>query len=183
MQPPHLGYLTYPSVLLCRHNFCFARSLVISRLDYCNSLLYDTSASLIRSLQRTQNNLAKLVLLNSSLKGSECLRQLHWLPIHLCITFKISLITYRTLAISNPPYFNNLIHRRQIPDHLLSISAIKLHQPVHRSSIVNRGFTYAAPDVWNDLPLIIRSQPTLELFKRQLKTYLLRISFQEPRRL
>ena len=51
----------------------------------------------------TQNNLAKLVLLNPSLNSSECLRQLHWLPIHLRIIFKISLITYRTLATSNPP--------------------------------------------------------------------------------
>ena len=48
-----------------------ARSLVLSRLDYCNSLLYGTSASLIHSLQRTQNNLAKLVLVNPSLNSSE----------------------------------------------------------------------------------------------------------------
>ena len=53
-----------------------ARSLVFSRLDYCNYLLYGTSASLIHLLQRTQNNLAKLVLLNPSLNSSECLRQL-----------------------------------------------------------------------------------------------------------
>ena len=161
-----------------------ARSLVLSRLDYCNSLLYGTSASLIHSLQRTQNNLAKLVLLNPSLNSSECLRQLHWLPIHLRIIFKISLITYRTLATSNPPYLNQLIHRRHIPNHLRSSSAIHLHQPVHRSSIVNRGFNYASPAIWNDLPPIIRSQPSLELFKRQLKTHLFKIAFDgEPRRL
>ena len=118
-----------------------ACSLVLSRLDYCNSLLYGTSASFIHSLQRTQNNLAKLVLLNPSLNSSECLRQLHWLPIHLRIIFKISLITYRTLATSNPPYLNQFIHRRHIPNHLRSSSAIHRHQPVHRSSIVSRGFS------------------------------------------
>ena len=159
-----------------------ARSLVLSRLDYCNSLLYGTSASLIHSLQRTQNNLAKLVLLNPSLNGSECLRQLHWLPIHLRIIFQISLITYRTLATTNPPYLNHLIHRRHIPN-LRSSSAIDLHQPVHRSSIVNRSFTYASPAVWNDLPPIIRTQPTLELFKRQLKTHLFKIAINEEPRL
>ena len=39
------------------------------------------------------------------------------LPTHLCIIFKISLMTYRTLATSNPPYLNHLIHCRQIPNH------------------------------------------------------------------
>ena len=155
-----------------------------SRFDYCNSLLYGTSASLTHSLQRTQNNLAKLVLLNPSLSGSECLRQLHWLPVHLCIIFKISLITFRTLATSNPPYLNQLIHRRHIPNHLRSSSTIHLHQSVHRSSIVNRGFTYASPAVWNDLSPIIRSQPILVLFKRRLKTHLFKIALDgEPRRL
>ena len=90
------------------------------------------------------------------------LTQLHLFPIHLRIIFKISLITYRTLAASNPPYLNHLIHRRQIP-------TIHLHQPFHRSSIINRGFT------WNDLPPMIWSQPTLELFKGQLKTHLFEI--------
>ena len=157
-------------------------SLVLSRLDYCNSLYYGTSASLIHSLQRTQNNLAKLVLLNPSLNSSECLRQLHWLPLHIRIIFKISLITYRTLATSNPPYLNQLIHRRHIPNHLRSSAAI--YQPVHRLSIVNRSFTYASPAVWNDLPPIIRSQPSLELFKRQLKTHLFKIALDGvPRRL
>ena len=79
---------------------------------------------------------------------------------------------------------NQLIHRRHIPNHLRSSSAIHLHQPVHRSSIVNRGFTYASPAIWNDLPPIIRSQPTLELFRRQLKTHLFKIALDgEPRRL
>ena len=113
---------------------------------------YVEIASLIHSLQLTQNNLAKLVLLNPSLNSSECLRQLHWLPIHLRIIFKISLITYRTLATSNPPYLNQLIHRRHIPNHLRSSSTIHIHQPVHRSSIVNRGFTPVSPALWNDLP-------------------------------
>ena len=83
------------------------RTVILTHDNGCNSLLYGTSASLIHSLQRTQNNLAKLVLLNPILNGSECLRQLHWLPIQLRIIFKISLITYHTLATSNPPYPTN----------------------------------------------------------------------------
>ena len=96
-----------------------ARSLVLSRLDYCNSLLYGTSTSLILSLQRVQNKLAKLVLLNPTFNSTDCLKKLHWLPIHNRIIFKIAIMTYRTLAtstLSNPihpisnTFFSAVIH-------------------------------------------------------------------------
>ena len=103
MQSSHLVNSAYPSTPLRRHNFCPARSLVLSHLDYCSSLLYGTSTSLIHSLQRIQNKLAKLVLLNPTLNSTDCLKKLHWLPIHNRIIFKIALMTYRTLATSNPP--------------------------------------------------------------------------------
>ena len=69
-----------------------------------------------------------------------------------------------------------------IDAHLVEREMKELHQPVHRSSIVDRGFTYASPAVWNDLPPIIRSQPTHELFKRRLKTQLFKIAINEEQR-
>ena len=150
-----------------------ARSLVLSRLDYCNSLLYGTSTSLILSLQRVQNKLAKLVLLNPTFNSTECLKKLHWLPIHNRIIFKIALMTYRTLTTSNPPYLQHLLLRRHTSG-LRSSSTIQLHQPVHKSSLINRGFSHASPAVWNALPPQVRDQPSLELFKSHLKTHLFR---------
>ena len=145
-----------------------ARSLVLSRLDYCNSLLFGTSASLIHSLQRIQNKLAKLVLLNPILNSSDCLKKLHkLLPIHNRIIFKIA------LATSNPPYLHHLLLRRHASG-LRSSSTIQLHQPVHKSSLINRGFSNVSPAVWNALPPQVRDQPSLELFKRHLKTHLFR---------
>ena len=172
MQSSHLVNSAYSSIPLRRNNF-LAHSLVLSRLDYCNSLLYGTSTSLIHSLQRVQNKLAKLVLLNPTFNSTDCLKKLHWLPIHNRIIFKIALMTYRTLATSNPPYLQHLLFRRHTSG-LRSSSTIQLHQPVHNSSLINRGFSYASPAVWNALPPQVRDQPSLELFKRHLKTHLFR---------
>src|SRR5664279_3639394 len=46
-----------------------ATTVVSSRLDYCNSLLYGTTASNVRKLQRVQNDMARLVTCSSSSRG------------------------------------------------------------------------------------------------------------------
>ena len=57
-------------------------SFVSSKLDYCNSLLYNLPDSSINRLQRVQNSLARVVIL--SCKRSDhitpILAKLHWLP-------------------------------------------------------------------------------------------------------
>jgi len=68
-----------------------AVSLVSSRLDYTNSLLFGTSASNLHKLQRVQNTLAEIVLNNSAITSATALQQLHWLPIKQRIHFKLLL--------------------------------------------------------------------------------------------
>jgi len=68
-----------------------AVSLVSSRLDYANSLLFGTSTSNLHKLQRVQKTLAKIVLNNSAIPSATALQQLHWLPIRQRITLKLLL--------------------------------------------------------------------------------------------
>ena len=62
----------------------FARvfmSLVISRMDYCNSVLVGLPASTLAPLQRAQNAAARLILgLSRRSHITRALQQLHWLP-------------------------------------------------------------------------------------------------------
>ncbi|KAK5890680.1 hypothetical protein CesoFtcFv8_014174 [Champsocephalus esox] len=58
------------------------QALVISRLDYCNSLLAGLPACAIRPLQLTQNAVARLVFnLPKFSHTTPLLRSLHWLPV------------------------------------------------------------------------------------------------------
>ena len=92
-------YLTYDAAKIIIHAF------VVSKLDYCNSLLYSLSSYLFRKLQHVQFSTARLV--NRCPRFchiTPVLRDLHWLPVSFRIEFKIMLITYKVLHDRTPIY-------------------------------------------------------------------------------
>ena len=72
-----------------------AHARVSYRLDHANSALFGAPNYVKNKLQQIQNSLAKIVLQSHCLAHSEpLLRQLHWLPVHSRIRFKLATITY-----------------------------------------------------------------------------------------
>ena len=87
------------------------RSVVSSRLDYCNSLMYGISRANMKKLQRVQNALIRVICSlgpRDSVSGAR--RDLHWLPIELWIIFKIAVLTFNCRRRSAPPYLCDLVH-------------------------------------------------------------------------
>ena len=93
---------------LCIRNIChlltnsacktLLLSLCISHLDYANALLYGLPVIAISKFQRNQNMCERLVLRRP--KGfsiTQYLKDLHWLPIHQRIEFKILTFTNKCL--------------------------------------------------------------------------------------
>ena len=82
-----------------------AKALVSSRLDYYNSLLYNTANKDIAQVQYVQNCLARLVMHSLRFSRSMSLLKLfHWLPLHYHIIFKICTIAYQGLSSTLPAY-------------------------------------------------------------------------------
>ena len=91
-------------------------ALVLSRLDYCNSLLIDLPLTHIQRLQSVQNAATRLIFnLRRCDHITDALISLHWLRVPERITFKVATLTYRALHGSAPPYLapplNNLTFR------------------------------------------------------------------------
>ncbi len=135
-------------------------ALVISRLDCCNSLLCGLPADLLNRLQRVQNACARTIMMCRKYDHiTPVLKELHWLPIAKRIQFKVLMLTYKCLNGVAPQYLAELITPDRPGREL-------------RSKTGERAFSYAAPWLWNKLPLTIRKCTTVSHFKVSLKTHL-----------
>ncbi|XP_046576127.1 uncharacterized protein LOC124284111 [Haliotis rubra] len=91
------------------------RSLILSRIDYCNSLLLHISQDLINRLQRIQNNAARIVTKTPKFASiTPVLKRLRWLPIRARVDFKILTLTYQCVHRTAPVYLKELF-RLYIP--------------------------------------------------------------------
>ena len=159
-----------------------ACSIVATRLDYCNSLLYGSSKGNLAKLQRVQNSLARVVSQVPKLThAAPLLKSLHWLPISQRITFKMAVITYNVRRTSTPAYLHNLLIDRSTSS---SMSLRSSHQPLLtvrrcRTEYGRRAFSVAAPEVWNKLPLFVQLSDTSQLFRSRLKTFLFATAYEE----
>ena len=86
------------------------QALVISRIDYCNSLLAGLPACTLKPLQMIQNAAARLVFSQpKTAHVTPLLISLHWLPVAACIKFKTLTLAYKIATKTAPAYLNSLI--------------------------------------------------------------------------
>ena len=70
-------------------------AFVLSRIDYCYSLLFGSTHDVTSHLLRIQNYAARVILcLPKSSSITTHLRSLHWLPVNVRSTYKISCFCY-----------------------------------------------------------------------------------------
>ncbi len=150
--------------------------------DSDNSLLYGLPDYRINKLQRIQNAAARLICQQSRFRHiTPLLFYLHWLPVKFRVDFKIILITFKALKGLAPTYIDSLICIKSTSRFDLRSSNYSLllsfPKPLSKATLGDRSFTYAAPKLWNALPLAIKSVNTVTDFKGKCKTYLFSKAF------
>jgi hypothetical protein len=179
-------------------------SLVISHLDYANSLLAGLPAYKLKSLQAVQDSAARLIYHGRSISTEDARYRLHWLPVQQRIDFKVLLMIFDCLSGSAPLYLKETINMHVSGHTGLRSSARTLTVDVRKASsrilsrrsmpregkrgvylrtfaikgkLLMRSFTNYAPHTWNRLPAPIRSTTNRPVFKKVIKTILLCVPF------
>jgi len=151
-------------------------AFVTSRLDYCNGVLAGVAQRQIDRLQAVLNAAARLLYGGTKRDHITPLikDKLHWLRFAQRITYKLCVLVYKSLHGCAPGYLSELV----VPAG--NASAMRLRsadnhcivRPRSRLKFGDRGFSIAAPDAWNSLPLHVKTASSLSIFTEKLKTEL-----------
>ena len=155
------------------------QGLVISKLDYCNTLLLGTSGHQLSRLQMIQNMGCRVI---SNLKKhdhvSNAMKELHWLKVQEWIQYKVLVTMYQCVNGLAPSFLTNLLDLDLTRKHLRSDTQGKLPIPhCSLSQVCNSSIRYAGPRLWNELPQHLQSANSLVIFKSLLKTHLFKKSY------
>ena len=152
------------------------QSVVISRLDCCNSIFVGMPLNAIRKLQLAHTcNAAARVVQKTPPRAhmTPILRQLHWLPVMKRCQFKLLTITFKSLHDDAPEYIQNLVNRYHPRRQLRSVNDILLTPNGNRTVKYGRRLMdTAAASLWNPLPIDIKNALNIVSFKKMLKTHL-----------
>ena len=124
-------------------------AFALSRIDYCNSLLFGSTHDVTSHLQRIQNYAARVILcLPMSSSITIHLKSLHWLPVKVRSTYKIACFCYHRHSSTAPSCVADMLQKK--PSHIRNTRSISytmplLNRPAHsKATLGDRSFSFAS---------------------------------------
>ena len=156
-------------------------ALVLSHLDYVNSLLGDLPKSSINKMQAVQNIVAKITLGKGKYdSATRRLQTLHWLPIKETIVYKIVSLVFKCIYGEAPPYLERLVKYNKPSRRGLRSEEDTTRLLVPKTSrkiFAACSFSVLGPELWNTLPRKLHKIDNYATFKKELKNHLFKQAF------
>ena len=96
-------------------------AFVLSRIDYCNSLIFGSTHDVTSHLQRIKNYAARVILrLPKSYSIITHLESLHWHLVKVRSTYKITCLCYHCHSSTAPSYVADMLQRK--PSHTRTLA-------------------------------------------------------------
>ena len=141
-------------------------AFILSRIDYCNSLLFGSTHDVSSHLQRIQNYAGRVILrLPKSSSITLHIKSLHWLPVKVRSTYKIACLCYHCHSSTAPSYVTDMLYRKPLHTRNTRSSSYSMplfNIPAHsKATLGDRSFSIASSSVWNSIPSGVRCAPSL----------------------
>ena len=155
-------------------------TFVLSRIDYYESPLFGSTHDVTSHLQRIQNYAARVILrLPMSSSITIHLKSLHWLPVKVRSTYKVTCLCYHCHSSTAPSYVMDMLKKK--PSHTRNTRSSSytmplLKRPEHsKTTVVITCFL--ASSVWNSIPSDVWCASSPSPSKFRLKIYFFRSAY------
>ena len=154
------------------------KSLILSKVDFCNALYTNIPHYQINELGKIINASLRFIY---NLKFRDHIStyyvKAHILPIKYRIQYKCCLMVHKCIHNVAPIYLKNMIsyHASSTPNYSLRSTtdcfSLSCTKTARTSCFAERRFTIYAPTIWNELSIDLRSCTDTDAFKKLLKTH------------
>ena len=151
------------------------QALVMSKCDYCNSILLGTPQYNIDKVQRIQNMACRVIFrLFKHAQVSTYLAELHWLKIKYHIIYTTAMLS--TCAdMAWHQNFSQIFCWQSATITIFDLRHYKSYQ--YHNLLCPTCTNPPSPHIWNSLPWNITDSVSLESFKSNLKIHLFKLCY------
>ena len=151
------------------------KSLILSKIDYCNFLYAHAPNNQIYRLQKCLNSAVRFIYnVRKSTSARLYLKEAHILPVKYRIEYKLCFYAYKIIHRTAPSYLQEMVQKRTPNRQLRSATDTTTLMTNYSETTI----AYRICKSWNTLPRDVRESPSLECYLSRLKTYLYRQSFE-----
>ena len=146
----------------------YYNAYVLPHFDYCSVVWSNIPGSKVNELFKLQKRAARMILNKRyDTPSSALFIELQWLPLPSRFKFNACIEVYKALNNLSPGYMADMFVTA--PRNLRSSTSNKVFVP--RAS--KKSFSFYGATLWNCLPNELRSQDSLDHFRRKLKAHLM----------
>ena len=144
-------------------------TMITSKLDYCNAILYGLPESTLKHFTRVQNLSARFISQHGKHEHiTPVLKQFHWLPIRQRIHYKVLILIFKSLNGLAPAYLEELIKRRPMKRTRADGNNDLVIPVIKHKSFGGRSLGYGGPKLWNTLPKELKTCTNINTFRKFL---------------
>ena len=152
-------------------------AFLLSRIDYCNSLLFSSTHDVTCHLQRIQNYAALVIYcLPESSNITTHPKSLQWVPDNVRSTYRIACLCYHCHSSTAQSYVTDMLQKK--PSHTSNTRSSSyamplLNRPTHsKAALGDRSFSFVSSSPWISIPNDVSCAPSLSTSNSCLKAYL-----------